>query len=71
MPPPGIETGTPCFPACLSNHSAIGAVDDILKKTFTTLIYPTILQELLWCAKGNMKIKNKTLLTYSFGIDTI
>ena len=26
MPPPGIEPATPCFPACPSNHSAIGAV---------------------------------------------
>ena len=30
VPPPGIEPATPCFPACRSNHLAIGTVNDRL-----------------------------------------
>ena len=30
MPPPEIEPVTPCFPACPSNHSAIGRDIDML-----------------------------------------
>ena len=32
MPPPGIEPAKPCLPACTSNHSAIGTVNDMLLK---------------------------------------
>ena len=30
MPPSGIEPATPCFPACPSNHLAIGKDIDML-----------------------------------------
>ena len=52
MPPPGIEPATPCYPACPSNHSAIGVVDD-MNKTFTVLIYATIQQKLRVVCKVN------------------
>ena len=67
MPPPGIEPATPCFPACHSNHSAIGRDIDMLLE-----LDQTILQELCIVCKGYLENKNKrTLLTYSFVIDII
>ena len=43
MPPLGIKPATPCFPACPSNHSAIGVIEDlrikILQYLFTLRFY--------------------------------
>ena len=64
MPPPGIEPATPCFSACPSNHSAIGAVDDMrikLLQYFFTLRYYK--NSSVWCAKGYIEHRNKSLLT--------
>ena len=51
MPLPGIEPAIPCFPACPSNQSAIGAVDDMWIKLLQYLF--TILQELCVMCKGS------------------
>ena len=72
MPPPRIELATPCFPACPSNHSAIGRDIDHVVRTLTVLCEDTILQELCIVGKGYIENKNKrTLFTYSFAIDAI
>ena len=53
MPPPGIETAAPCFPACPSN--------------FYSTFYDTMLQELKFC-KEYIEKNKQTLLTDSFVI---
>ena len=74
MPPPGIEPATPCFPACPSNHSAIGRDINLLLELlqYIVLFYQPILQELCIVCKGYIENKHeRTLFTYSFVIDTI
>ena len=81
MSPPGIEPAITCFPACPSNHSALGRYIDMIYfeihyhfdvRTFTVLFDQTILQELCIVCKGYIENKNElTLFTYSFVIDTI
>ena len=72
MPPPGIEPATYCFLACYSNHSAIGRDIVMLLELLQYFFDQTILQELCIVCKGYIENKNeRTLLTYSFVIDTI
>ena len=52
MSPPGIEQASPCFPACLSNHSAIGTVNDML---LSFLHYVFTLPSLNTCVYASMK----------------
>ena len=44
----GIEPATPCFPACRSNHSTIGTVNDMLLKLLH-FFYATINQYVWQC----------------------
>ena len=67
----GNQTVTPCFPACPSNHSAIGAVDDLWLKFLQYLFTLRYYKNSMKSAKGYIENKNKKLLTYSFVIDTI
>ena len=68
MPPPGIEPAISCFPACFSNHSAIGSDMGHVVRTFTVLFDEEILQELCIVCEGYIENKNKrTLFTYSLG----
>ena len=53
MPPPGFEPAIPCFPACCSNHSAIGAVNDMLLKL---LQYLLTLLSINTCGNACMKL---------------
>ena len=53
MSSPGIEPATPCFPACRSNHSARGTVNDMLLKllhyffTFGLFIQSSVIGKLV------------------------
>ena len=74
MPPPGIEPATPCFPACHSNHSAIGRDIDMLLELLQYFLIKQYYKNYHKCivCKGYVENKNKrTLLTYSFVIDII
>ena len=72
MPPPGIEPATPCFPACPSNHSAIGRDIDMLLELLQNFLIKRYYKNYVSRAKGYVENKNKrTLFTYSFMIDTI
>ena len=72
MPPPGIEPATPCFLACPSKPLGYRERYRHVVRTFTVLFYQTILQELCIVCTAYIENKNeRTLLTYSFVIDTI
>ena len=72
MPPLGIEPATTCFPACHSNHSAIGRDIDILLELLQYFLIKRYYKNYVSCARDNVENKNKqTLLTYSFVIDII
>ena len=65
MPPPRIVPATPCFPACPSNHPAIGAVDMWIKllQYLYTLRY---FKNSVWCSKGYIENKNKIIAYWQF-----
>ena len=72
MPPPGIEPAIPCFPACPSNHSAIGRDIDMLLELLQYFLKKQYNKNYVSCARDIIENKNKrTLFTYSFVIDTI
>ena len=72
MPTPGIEPATPYFPACHSNHSAIGRDIDMLLGLLQYFFIKRYYKNCVSCAKDIQNNKNKlTLFTYSFVIDTI
>ena len=51
MPPSGIEPATPCFPACHSNHSAIGRDIDILLELLQYLLIKRHYKNNVLCAR--------------------
>ena len=51
MPPPGIEPATPCFPACHSNHSAIGRDIDMLLELLQYFLIKRYYKNYVSCAK--------------------
>ena len=57
---------TSCFPACSSNHSAIGAVDDmwleLLQYLFTLRYYKNSVP----CAKGYTENENEIIANLQF-----
>ena len=57
MPPPGIEPATPCFPACPSNHSAIGRDIDMLLELLQYFLIKRDYKNYVSCAKHIQKIK--------------
>ena len=59
MPPPEFEPATPCFLACPSNHSAIGAADEMGIKLLQYLFTLRYHKNSVWCAKGYIENKNK------------
>ena len=66
MPLPEIEPVTPCFPACPSNHSAIGAVDDMWIKHLQYLFMLRYYKNSVWYAKGYIENKNKIIVYLQF-----
>ena len=71
MPPPGIEPATYCFLACHSNHSAIGRDIDMLLELLQYFLSNDTTR-IMYRVQGLKENKNeRTLLTYSFVIDTI
>ena len=61
MPPPGIEPATPCFPVCLSNHSAIDVLLELLQYFLKKRYYKNYVS----CARDikNIKINDHCSLT--------
>ena len=57
MPPPGIEPATPCFPACHSNHSAIGRDINMLLELLQYSLIKQYYKNYESCAKDMYKIK--------------
>ena len=57
MPPPGIEPATPCFPACHSNHSAIGRDIDMFKVKVTRS------KIMVWCVLQGIQFSNMKALS--------
>ena len=57
MPTPGIEPATPCFPACHSNHSAIGRDIDMLLELLQYFLIKRYYKIYVSCAKDIQKIK--------------
>ena len=55
MLPLGIELATPCLPACSSNHSAIGTVNDMVLKLWK-YFYATIQQYFCVLCKGYIDV---------------
>ena len=51
MPPPGIEPATPCFPASLSNHSAIGRDIDMLLELLQYFLIKRYYKNYVSCAR--------------------
>ena len=51
MPPPGIEPATPCFPACHSNHSAIGRDIVMLLELFQYFLIKRYYKNYVSCAR--------------------
>ena len=50
MPPPGIEPATPCFLACLSDHSAIGRDIDMLLELLQYFLIKRYYKNYVSCA---------------------
>ena len=51
MPPPGIEPATPCFPACPSNHSAIGRDIDMFLELLQYFLIKRYYKNYVSCAR--------------------
>ena len=66
MPPPGMEPATPCFPACPSNHSAIGAVDNMGIKLLQYLFTLRYHKKYVWCTKGYIEKEKQTIAYVQF-----
>ena len=59
MPPPGIEPATPCFPACPSNHSAIGRDIDMLLELLQYFLIKRYYKNYVSCARDIKLNKNQ------------
>ena len=57
MPPPGIKPATLCFPACPSNHSAIGKDINMLLELLQYFLKKRCYKSYVSCARDIKKIK--------------
>ena len=55
MPSPGIEPATYCFPACHSNHSAIGRDIDMLLELLQYFLMKRYYKNYVSCARDIKK----------------